>query len=185
MARRSCYLHIDLAGLTGNHLAHELVDHRDALHEQGFKVPVHRVLEGDLATIELRRNHTQHGLKRRHVEGSWAELCRRIWRGTRIPLISLPALGKASAEQVELALDGLAGLRLHVLISVPAVADPQTQARAREAVDLWRSRLKNGRVLTQPVHGRDDWTPVTAAFADLAGVEVEALTHTRVRPVPA
>lgn len=185
MARRRCYLHIDLAGLTGHRLGHELLTHRDVLRELGFKTPVHQVLEAELATIELRRTHAERGLRRSQVEGQWAVIARRLWKGRRAPLLSIPGLGRCTPEQAELALDAMAGLKLTVLISVPAVATPQVQARVREVVEFWRSRLPTGRVLQQPVHGPDDWAPVLSAFADVTGLSDAASELVWARPIPA
>lgn len=185
MARRRCYLHIDLAGLTGHRLGHELVAHREILRDLGFKTPVHQVLEAELATIELRRTHAERGLKRREVEGQWAQLARRIWKGRRIPILSIPGLGKCTPEQADLALDALAGLNLTVIASVPAIATPETQARVAEIVTYWRKRTPHGRVLLQPVHGTDDWGPVLSAFADISGVSEAASQLPWARPIAA
>lgn len=185
MARRRCFLHIDLAGLTGHRLGHELMANREILRDLGFKTPVHQVLEAELASIELRRTHAERGLSRREVEGQWAQITRRIWKGRRIPVLSVPGLGKCTPEQTELAIDALAGLKLTVLVSVPAVATPTTQAAVAEVVHHWRTRTPHGRILLQPVRGADDWAPVLSAFADISGISEAASQLVWARPVAA
>lgn len=185
MARRRCYLHIDLAGLTGHRLGHELLAHRDVLRDYGFKVPVHEVMEAELASIELRQTHAERGLKRRQVEGQWARITRRAWKGRRVPLLSVPGLGRCTPEQADLAHDYLAGLKLTVVITVPAVSTPTVQAQVRETVQQWRTRVGGGRVLLQPVHGPDDWAPVLCAFADISGASEAASALAWARPVAA
>lgn len=185
MARRRCFLHIDLAGLTGHRLGHGLMANREILRDLGFKTPVHQVLEAELASIELRRTHAERGLKRREVEGQWAQIARRAWKGRRTPVLSVPGLGRCTPEQATLALDALAGLKLTVLVSVPAVATPQTQAAVAETVACWRQRTPRGRVLVQPVHGPDDWAPVLSAFADISGISEAASQLVWARPVAA
>lgn len=185
MSRRRCYLHIDLAGLTGHRLGHEMVAHRDLLRDLGFKIAVHDVKEAELAAIELRRTHESRGLTRRQVEGQWAQISRRIWKGKRTPLLSIPGLGKCTPEQADLALDALAGLKLTVLISVPALATPEVQAAVREVVEHWKARTPHGRVLLQPVHGSEDWAPVLSAFADISGVSEASSQMGWARPAAA
>lgn len=181
MARRRCHLHIDLAGLTGNTLARTLVAHDEALRDLGHKVPFRSTQEAGVAVVEMRRTHAEHGLRRRQVEGAWAEICRRAWKGKRVALMSVPGFGACTPEQVALVLDRLAGLQVTVLVSVPAVAEPEVQARVRDTVETWRRALRHGRVLLQPVRHDHDWQPVVDAFTDVAGLEFPDAGH---RPLP-
>ena len=77
--------------------------------------------QGDLdrADLEIRRVHKSAGLKRRDVEGSWAKVGRRAFRLRSDAFISQPRFFRAEAEHAALALDGLMGMRVHLLTSAP------------------------------------------------------------------
>ncbi len=180
MARRTAHLHVDLAGLRGDRLAHDLITHRDALREIGFKVPVHDVREGQLALVELRRTHREHALRRSDVEGQWAAICRRTWKGRKVPLLSVPSLGALTGDEIDLAADGLAGLRLHLLVSLPAVADVEVHRGHDALLARWERGVRVGTVRTVTVRDEHDWEPVRRAFCEQAGLgEVGAGLHLR------
>ncbi len=78
-----------------------------------------------LAAIEMTRTHKAWGYRRRDVEGTWAGICRRILKakGTHAFVLSQPLLGAAAPEQIDLLVDQLPGLAVHVVLVAPAGAD--------------------------------------------------------------
>jgi hypothetical protein len=82
-----------------------------------------------LAAIEMTRTHKAWGYKRRDVEGTWAGICRRILKakGTNDFVLSQPLLAEATPEQIDLLVDQLPGLAVHVVLVAPAgddIAEP-------------------------------------------------------------
>lgn len=70
----------------------------------------------DRADLEIRRAHKSAGLRRKDVEGSWAKVCRRIFRLRSDAFVSVPGFFGADDEQAKLALDGLHGLKVHLVV---------------------------------------------------------------------
>lgn len=168
MAKRKAWLHIDVAGLQGDVLTHTLVAHREALREAGFKVPVRDAGESERAWIEMLRLHKAYGMRRREVEGTWPDICRRAWKGRRVPLISVPGLGSALPDQVALVLHSLAGLKTHVVVTVPVATTPEHAHVLDVAISRWEARLKPGRL--HRVHvSPGDWETAWRELAALAG----------------
>ena len=75
------------------------------------------------ADLEIRRAHKAAGLKRKEVEGAWAKVCRKTFRTRSDAFVSMPGFFGADAEQAALALDTLAGLKVHLVVTPPARAD--------------------------------------------------------------
>jgi hypothetical protein len=69
------------------------------------------------------REHKAWGFKRREVEGQWADLYRRAVKGRSTVVFSQPLLARATADQIDLFLDGLAGFERHVVVTTCA-AEP-------------------------------------------------------------
>ncbi len=169
MGRRTIHLHVDFTGLVGDEITESLMAHREELRARGFKVPVKESGRPFLAATEMRRDHKEHGLKRRQVEGAWAEICRRAHKGRKTPLVSVPGFGACAPEQVDLLLDSLAGLRVHLVATVPAVASPEAAETLDHALAHWRSRLVKGEV-TLVVVSPGDWPRAWQEYAAAAGV---------------
>lgn len=68
------------------------------------------------ADLEIRRAHKSAELKRRDVEGAWAKVCRKTFRLKSSAFISQPRFIEADTDQAALALDGLAGLKTHLVL---------------------------------------------------------------------
>lgn len=113
MAKRNVFLHI---GPDPVELSDEL---RADLARADVLLP--DVGQGDLdrADLEIRRAHKSAGLKRRDVEGAWAKVGRRAFKLRSDTFISQPRFFRAEADQAALALDGLMGMRVHLLTSAP------------------------------------------------------------------
>ena len=120
--KRKVFLHIGMPG-AGDVIEAALVHHREALFELGVDVPVRSVEESFLSTLELLREHKAWGFARKEVEGQWADVCRRAWQGKQTVVISLPLAASASRPEIDLLLDGLAGMQVHVVLTATPVDD--------------------------------------------------------------
>jgi hypothetical protein len=116
MAKHHLFLHIgpDIVEIDG--------EVRERLAAVGVRTP--DVSQDDLhrADLEIRRAHKAAGLKRKDVEGAWAKVCRKTRRTRSEAFISAPGFFDAEADQAALAIDVLAGLKVHLVVT------PQTQA---------------------------------------------------------
>lgn len=103
---------------------------RERLAAVGIRTP--DVTQDDLrhADLEIRRAHKAAGLRRKDVEGAWAKVCRRAFRLRSDALISQPGFFGADADQAALALDSLAGLKVHLVVT-PEAQDELTAGWAR------------------------------------------------------
>lgn len=140
MPKRTAWLHVGLPGTGAPAVAAALSDHADRVEDQGFRLSA--VSEEQLlrAALELRREHQGWGYRRREVEGSWAEVCRRAHRGRRHPLIVSELLAACDDDAVALLLDGLAPLRTEVVVTM---RDPATQVLA-----AWADTVRLGRTVS-------------------------------------
>lgn len=117
MARRRLYWHLGPADTATTFLAHALDERSAELAALGLRVQATPV-EASLATHELLRTHRAADLKRADVEGTWAEILDRIWKHKGNSVLSTPLLCAADREQLELALDGLRGIEVHLVLLV-------------------------------------------------------------------
>jgi hypothetical protein len=114
--KRKVFLHVGMPGV-GDIIEHALVHHRDALVELDIDVPARSADETFLSAVEILREHTAWGFARKEVEGQWAAVCRRAWKGSRTVAISLPLVATASRPEIDLLLDALAGMQIHVVLT--------------------------------------------------------------------
>lgn len=114
--KRKVYVHVGMPG-AGDIIEAALVHHRDALLELGVDVPVRSPEETFLAAVEILREHKAWGFARKEVEGQWADVCRRAWNGQQTVVVSLPLMATASRPEVDLLLDGLTGMQVHVVLT--------------------------------------------------------------------
>jgi hypothetical protein len=148
MAKHTAHLHIGPA-VPGVLAPHAVL--RDDAYLAGCGVVVPPVAQAgmDRADIEIRRRHKAVGLRRRDVEGAWAEVCRAAFRARSDVLISQPGFVEADFHQVALALDGLVGLELHLLVTP---AEPVGTGDLGRLLGPWaRFVRKPGRVHVLPV----------------------------------
>lgn len=115
------------------------------------------------AGIEIRRTHQAAGLKRKQVEGAWAKVCRKADKAKADCFVSMPAFFDATSEQAALALDGLAGFKV-VLVVTSGFAAPPPAA--------WLSLVRAERVHVLPDHLSDEL--LAAQVARIALMEEEA-----------
>lgn len=167
--KRKVFLHVGVPG-TGDVLEVALVHHRDALVELGIDVPAKTAEETFLAAVEILRDHKAWGFSRREVEGQWAALCRRAWKGKQTVVLSLPLLATATASQVELLLDGLAGLQVNAVITARAADDVDA------IVARWSKAVRKPERL-HLIRLDDDQAPkkVWKAFGKVAGFGTASL----------
>lgn len=146
MAKKRVYLHIGPA-VPGVHAPHAALRDSEALETAGLAAPKVDQAEMDCADVEVRRRHKAHGLRRRDVEGAWAEVCRRAFKKAHQGydvVISQPGFAEADYQQVALALDGLVGLQLHLVVTP---GEDLHEGELRALVGEWAKFVrKEGRV---------------------------------------
>ena len=135
----------------------------EGLHLGGITLPV---ADRDLLThadIEIRRAHKRAGLKRTHVEGSWAKVCRAAFRSRTHCLVSMPGFFEATGDQAALALDTLHGMKVILVITSGFEVEPPS---------AWTTRVKVDRTHVLPSH----LTPeqLAAQVARIALIEEQA-----------
>ena len=106
------------------------------------------------AGIEIRRSHKAAGLKRKQVEGSWAKVCRRARKAKADCFVSVPAFFDATPEQVALALDGLAGSKVVLVVTSGFDVEPPA---------AWLAAVRQDRVHVLPSHLSDEQLAAQAA----------------------
>jgi hypothetical protein len=155
MARRKVYLHLGLADTGAAFLEPALLAHAEGLAAVGVAAPAISTEEMFRVALEIRRMHKAYGYKRNQVEGRWAELCRRFRRSRGTVVLSQELFAAADADQATLMLDALAGLEVHLVVTV---RDPASQLTA-----AWAEQLKSGDSLSfarfhELVRARDNET---------------------------
>jgi hypothetical protein len=151
--KRKVFLHVGLGSDTSVEKA--LFTHRHALAELGVTVAPDNAGEMFLAAIEMTRSHKAWGYKRREVEGTWARICRRMLKakGTNDFVLSQPLLAGAAPEQIDLLVDQLPGLAVHVILVAPAGHD------ISEPLEHWGRAVRKPERLhvmaTRPDQGAD------------------------------
>ncbi|MDZ5619826.1 hypothetical protein [Nocardioides bizhenqiangii] len=114
--KRKVFLHVGMPG-AGDIIEVALVHHRDALFELGIDVPARSAEETFLSAVDVLREHKAWGFARKEVEGQWADVCRRAWMGKQTVAVSLPLVATASRPEIDLLLDTLAGMQVHVVLT--------------------------------------------------------------------
>lgn len=176
MAKRKAYLHIGPLGTGGGFLDAALAEHAEALEDVGVRHPAISAEEMFRAAIEVRRDHQAWGYARREVEGTWAAVCRRAWKGRKDVVLSQELLGDCSPEQVDLLLDGLHGFQIHVVLTAP------------EVPAAWAPVVKPERIHVITAPERNPKRAVWAALGEIVGFDASALplpaAAARPRPEP-
>lgn len=128
--KRKVFVHVGPEPGSGAVIEAALFTHRHALEALGVRVGPENADEMFRAAIEMTRTHKAWGYKRREVEGAWAGICRRVLKakGPDPFVLSQPLLADAAPEQIDLMVDQLPGLAVHVVLVVPAGADLEAHA---------------------------------------------------------
>ena len=124
------------------------------------------------AGIEIRRSHKAAGLKRKQVEGAWAAICRRAHKARSDCFVSMPDFFEATSEQAALALDGLAGFKVVLVVTSGFTAQPPA---------TWMSLVKEGRTHVLPSNLADE--QLAAQVARIALIEEEARLDKRLAKI--
>jgi len=120
--KRKAYLHVGLDDGSGDFVGAALGRHRRALAELGVSSPAESGEEMFRAALEMTRTHQDWGFGRSEVEGAWTDVWRRAEKekGRNAVVVSQTLLATARPEQVELALDAVAGFQTHVVVTAQA-----------------------------------------------------------------
>jgi hypothetical protein len=151
--KRKVFLHVGL--VDDRSVEKALFTHRHALAELGVRVAPENAGEMFLAAIEMTRTHRAWGYRRREVEGTWAGICRRILKapGQDDVVLSQPLLAGAAPEQIDLLVDQLPGLAVHVVLVAPTGTD------LAEPLGRWGRAVRKPERLhvidVAPAHGPD------------------------------
>ena len=124
------------------------------------------------AGIEIRRSHKAAGLKRKQVEGAWAKVCRRARKAKGDCFVSVPAFFHATPEQAALALDGLAGSKVVLVVTSGFDVEPPA---------AWLAQVRQDRVHVLPSHLSDD--QLAAQVGRIALMEEERRLDKRIDKV--
>lgn len=126
----------------------------------------------DHAGIEITRTHKAAGLKRKQVEGAWAQVCRKAWKTKADCFVSMPAFFGATADQAALALDGLADFKVVLVVTSGFAVEPPA---------AWMSLVKDGRTHVLPSSLTDE--QLAAQVARIALIEEEARLDKRLTKI--
>lgn len=163
MAKRNLFLHIGppVAGLAS---PHEALRASRACPAARLQVPDVSARHLELAAMDILRTHQAAGLRRKEVEGRWAEVCRRAFKARTDVVVSQPALAGGTDDQLALALDGFAGMRLHVVLTLETASDLKAAA-----MGTWATAIAaKGRLHVLPVGPDPDPESFAEDFARLA-----------------
>jgi hypothetical protein len=140
--KRKVFLHVGLEAGSDNVIEAALFAHRHALEALGVQVAPENADEMFRAAIEMTRTHKAWGYKRREVEGAWAGVCRRILKakGREDFVLSQPLLATAAPEQIDLLVDQLPGLAVHVVVVAPA--GREHDAALEVALERWSRAVR-------------------------------------------
>lgn len=182
MAKRKAFLHIGLPRTGAGFLDAALLEHADALEAMGVRHPAISTEEMFRAAIEVRRDHRAWGYQRREVEGAWAEICRRAWKGRHDVVFSQELLAACTPEQIDLLLDGLHGFQVHVVVTarepggqpLPGGAGPDLD----EVLQAWSPVVRPDRLHVVVVPEAEPEQAVWTAFGEIAGFDATALPLT-------
>ena len=137
MAKNKVFLHI---GTTPTPGIDPLIGHDELLAQAGLIGAPCPDSVRHFAILEMLEQHRDAGLTRRDVAGNWASITRNWWRGRTDLALSMAEFAEASRDQAALIVDHLAGLELHVVITMDA-DQPDDLLVAR-----WSRLLKPGRL---------------------------------------
>ncbi|TQK69216.1 hypothetical protein [Nocardioides sp. SLBN-35] len=126
--KQKAWIHVGMPG-AGDVVEPALAHHHAALVELGVASLARSSAESFRAAVEITRSHKDWGLKRADVEGQWTRLVRRARKSRCDVVFSQPLLATATAEQVALLVDALAGYQVNVVLTTGL--DDESAALAR------------------------------------------------------
>lgn len=189
MAKQKAFLHIGLPHSGGDLIEAALRRHVGTLTDdrgRRVRLPARSEMEMFNAAVEIRREHRAWGLRRKDVEGAWAELCRRAIKNKDTVVLSHHLLAGCTTDEIALLVDQLPGCAVHVVITVGA-PDPRVSLFPDE-YDLASVLERWASVVRRPdrIHVIAVETPEAAwaAFGSVIGVDTTSL-DLPAAPVPA
>ena len=157
-----------------------LEQHRDALADSGITAPAKSADEAFRAAVELRREHRAWGLRRKDVEGTWTAICRRALKERQTVVAGHELLAGATADEIALLVDGLAGTQVHVVV-LAGVPDGRIGLFPDEldlgsVLDRWAAAISSPDRLHVVVTDPADATVAWRALGSLVGFDADRLT---------
>jgi len=194
--KRKAFIHVGLPGGPGDFLEIALRRHSHGLAALGVRNPAASSDEVFRAAVEIMREHRAWGFARREVEGTWSGICRRGRKGRDTLVVSQPLLAGATAPQIELLFDGLAGFERHVVVTATApdawtmAGDPTQDLGC--VLERWAASARRPERVHVLVTPPDDRAGVWTAFGRTVGFGTASLSVTdladpptaRPRPAP-
>lgn len=192
MAKRTAFVHVGLPHGGGSFVPTALARHEEALAEGGLHLPARSADEMFRAAVEIRHDHRAWGLRRRDVEGTWAQICRRAWKATKARgavYVGHDLLAGAQRDEIALLLDGLAGYDVHVLVTVGRpdarlTLFPDDHDLGR-VVERWAAALRTPDRLHVVVTDPADRVRTWASVGEVLGVSTSTLDLPPEPAVPA
>ncbi|GAA4371642.1 hypothetical protein GCM10023146_21160 [Nocardioides caricicola] len=129
-------LHVGLPKSGTTYLQGLLAANRDRLRAAGILYPFLRPGAQFHGAVEVRGSHAKFGLSADDVAGTWAALCARARSFEGTTIISHEVLAGASPDEVRAALEPLAGLEVHVVVTARDLG--------RQSVAHWQEEVKLG-----------------------------------------
>lgn len=166
MATRAAYLIVGLPHGGGSFLPAALRAHEETLTEAGLALPARSADEMFRAAVEIRRDHRAWGLRRRDVEGAWADVCRRGYKGKQDIVVGHDLLAGATDAEIALLVDRLPGFDVHVVVAA-GPADPRLPIfpddhDLGDVLTRWAAHVRSPDrvhlVVTDPDHPAATWT---------------------------
>lgn len=179
MTSRTAYLLVGLPHGGGTFLPAALRAHRDALGALGLQQPAASADEMFRVAVEIRRDHRAWGLRRRDVEGAWAEVCRRTHRGHDDLVVGHDLLAAASDAEIALLVDRLPGFDLHVVVAA-GPADPRLPLFPDDydltaVLDRWAAHVRSPDRVHLLVTEPDDPIATWSALGRVLGFDATTL----------
>lgn len=129
-------LHVGVPKSGTTYLQGLLAANRDRLRAAGILYPFIHPGAMFRGAVEVRGSHDKFGFSAADVAGEWAALCARAREHDGTTIISHEVLAGANREQVRDALEPLAGIDVHIVVTARDLG--------RQAVAHWQEEVKLG-----------------------------------------
>jgi hypothetical protein len=129
-------LHVGVPKSGTTYLQGLLAANRDLLKNAGILYPFVHPGAMFKGAVEVRGSHEKFGLTAADVEGEWLALCERAQEHEGTTIISHEVLAGANRQQIRTALEPLAGIDIHIVVTARDLG--------RQAVAHWQEEVKLG-----------------------------------------
>jgi hypothetical protein len=168
MAKHLAFLHLG-PRVIGVDAPHEALLLSETVARTGLAVPRVSSKRMSYADLEIRRRHTEAGLTRKAVEGAWADVCRKLYKAKTDVVVSQPDFLLAPRSQAALALDGLFGFQVHLVLTPDVAPEDLADLDVDELLGTWAGLVtKPERIHVLPMAGVTGDEAFTEAVVDLA-----------------